>query len=129
MIKNTFINLATKDVVAARSFFTYIGLTINEAFSDASGICVVINDTTLMMVMTNEKFESFTKRKPIDNQNEHEVILSFEVEDKESVDSLLQKVIEAKGTEFNQAVDMDFMYYRSFDDLDGHRFEVFNFKK
>jgi len=128
MVTNTFINFSTRDVAAARSFFTHLGFTINEQFSDPSGICVVINPTTYFMVMTNDKFEGFTKAKTPDNSKETAVIFSFQLDNKEAVDLLLTKVCEQGGREFGEATDNDFMYYRSFKDLDGHHFEVFYFK-
>lgn len=128
MVTNTFINLATRDVTAARSFFTHLGMTINEQFSDPSGICVVVNPTTYLMVMNTEKFEGFTKAKTPDNTKETAVILSFQVESKEAVDQLLSRVVEKGGNEFGTASDNEFMYFCSFRDLDGHHFEVFYFK-
>lgn len=128
MVKQTFLNLETQDVAQARAFFTHIGFTINEQFSDDSGICVVINDSTFLMVMTKEKFRGFTLSETPNSFNQTEIIISFQLESKAEVDTLLMKVKEAKGGEFGLATDNDFMYYRSFRDLDGHRFEVFYFK-
>lgn len=128
MITQTFINLATKDVTKARQFFTTIGFTINETFSDANGICVVINASTFMMVMLPKKFEEFTKLPTPNSFQTNEVILSFQAESKDEVDSIIHQVILNGGTEFEQAVDNDFMYYRAFRDVDGHHFEVFYFK-
>ncbi len=128
MVKQTFLNLETQDVAQARAFFTHIGFTINEQFSDNSGICVVINDSTFLMVMTKEKFRGFTRSETPNSFNQTEIIISFQLESKAEVDTLLTKVKEAKGGEFGLATDNDFMYYRSFRDLDGHRFEVFYFK-
>ncbi len=128
MVKQTFLNLETQNVSLARSFFTHIGFNINEVYSDDSGICVVINDTTFLMVMNKEKFRGFTLSETPNSFNQTEVIISFQLESKLEVDTLLTKVKEAKGGEFGQATDNDFMYYRAFRDLDGHRFEVFFFK-
>lgn len=128
MVKQTFLNLETQDVAQARAFFTHIGFTINEQFSDDSGICVVINDSTFLMVMTKEKFRGFTLSETPNSFNQTEIIISFQLESKAEVDTLLTKVKEAKGGEFGVVTDNDFMYYRSFRDLDGHRFEVFYFK-
>ena len=128
MVKNTFINLETQNVAQARTFFTHIGLEINEAYSDESGICVIINNFTFLMVMNKDKFRGFTLSETPNSFNQTEVIVSFQLETKAAIDTLLNKVKEAKGGEFGQAVDHDFMYYRAFRDLDGHRFEAFYFK-
>jgi hypothetical protein len=128
MVKQTFLNFETQDVAQARTFFTHIGFTINELYSDNSGICVVINDSTFLMVMNKDKFRGFTLSETPNSFNQTEMIISFQLESKAEVDTLLTKVKEAKGGEFGQATDNDFMYYRAFRDLDGHRFEVFYFK-
>jgi uncharacterized protein len=128
MVKQTFLNLETQHVAQARAFFTHIGFSINELYSDDTGICVVINDSTFLMVMDKVKFKGFTLSETPNSFNQTEVIISFQLESKAEVDTLLMKVKEAKGGEFGQATDNDFMYYRSFRDLDGHRFEVFYFK-
>ncbi|MCV2231429.1 VOC family protein [Paracholeplasma manati] len=128
MVTNTFLNLETKDVTLSRSFFTHIGFSINEQYSDESGICVVINDTTYLMVMNKDKFRGFTLSETPNSFNQTEIIISFQLNSKAAVDTLLDKVKAAKGGEFGQATENDFMYYRSFRDLDGHRFEVFFFK-
>lgn len=128
VVRQTFLNLETQNVSQARTFFTHIGFTINEQYSDESGICVVINETTFLMVMNKEKFRGFTLSETPNSFNQTEVIISFQLESKSEVDELLSKVKEAKGGEFGKATDNDFMYYRAFRDLDGHRFEVFYFK-
>lgn len=128
MVKQTFLNLETQSVIQARAFFTHIGFTIHEQYSDDSGICVIINESTFLMVMNKEKFRGFTLSQTPNSFNQTEVIISFQLGSKSDVDTLLNKVKEAKGGEFGQATDNDFMYYRAFRDLDGHRFEVFFFK-
>lgn len=129
MILNTFINLATKNVALTKTFFMKLGFEINEKFTDDEGMCVVVNDHTFMMIMTYNRFENFTALKTPNSFKENEVILTFELQNKEEVDQFMGRVLENGGTEFGQAEDTDFMYYRSFRDLDGHHFEVFYFKK
>jgi predicted lactoylglutathione lyase len=129
MVKHTFLNLASTDVLKSRGFFTHIGFEINEQFSDESGFCVVVNDNTFLMVMNPTKFQGFTLTDLPNSFKETEIIMTFQLETKEEVDAFMEKVIEAKGTEFGEANDNDFMYFRSFRDLDGHHFEVFYFKQ
>lgn len=128
MVQNTFINLETQNVAQARAFFTHVGLSINEKYSDDHGICVVINDNTFMMIMTHDRFKAFTLADTPNSFHQTEVIITLQLEDKLSVDSFISKVKEAKGSEFGYPTDNEFMYYRAFRDLDGHHFEVFFFK-
>lgn len=128
MITGTFINLETQDVTLARSFFIQLGLAINEDYSDPDGICVVVNDYTYLMIMNKAKFRGFTKSETPNSFHQTEVILSFQCDSKQAVDDCLTNVKAAKGSEVGQPGDSDFMYYRAFRDLDGHRFEVFYIK-
>ncbi len=129
MITNTYINVATKDVVKAREFFTKIGFEINESYSDEQGFCVVVNEKTFMMVLKNERFESFTHRHIPNSFKSNEMIISFEAENQSHVDAMIDHVIASGGKELGQPSDTESMYFRSFSDLDGHHFEAFSFKK
>lgn len=128
LISHTFINLETQDVTQARSFFTQLGFEINEPYSDTDGICVVINAHTALMVMNKDKFRGFTNSETPNSFHQTEVILSFQCDSKQAVDDYLTNVKVARGGEVGQPGDSDFMYYRAFRDLDGHRFEVFYIK-
>ncbi|GMA30272.1 hypothetical protein GCM10025875_02640 [Litorihabitans aurantiacus] len=53
------------------------------------------------------------------------MLLSFDLEGRDAVDALLERVLAAGGTEARPTEDMGFMYGRSFRDLDGHVWEPF----
>lgn len=72
--------------------------------------------------------KSFTKHLPkqiCDAQTASEVLISISVESREKVDQLMQKVVEAGGTDYIEAKDYGWMYQRAFLDLDGHHWELF----
>lgn len=127
MVTNTYINISTKDVVKARAFFTGLGFEMNEQFSDEQGFCIVVNEKTYLMVVSDCKFENFTKSKIVNSFESNEVIMSFQVSSKDEVNALIEKAVALGGKEFGEANDSEFMYFRSFLDHDGHHFEVFNF--
>lgn len=129
MFNKTYINIASKDILKSRAFFQAIGFELITDWSDESTSSFKINETTYLMVMNVEKFTGFTKSDLPNSFLQNEVILSFELESKEAVDDLLILVKSNGGSEFGNATDSDFMYYRAFRDTDGHRLEVFNFKK
>jgi len=129
MFKNTYINIASKDISKNRAFYQAIGLELVTDWSDDSTSSFKINDTTYLMVMSVEKFIGFTKSDLPNSFLLNEVILSFELDSKKAVDDLLLLVKSNGGSEFGSPTDSDFMYYRAFRDTDGHRLEVFNFKK
>ena len=129
MFNKTYINIASKDILKSRAFFQAIGFELITDWSDESTSSFKINETTYLMIMNVEKFTGFTKSDLPNSFLQNEIIISFELDNKQAVDDLLTLVKTNGGSEFGSPTDSDFMYYRAFRDPDGHRFEVFNFKK
>ncbi|MFF5314497.1 VOC family protein [Streptomyces massasporeus] len=119
-----FVNLCTGDLGASKTFFTELGFTINEQFSDDTTASVVISETIVVMVHTKEKYLQFTKKEVADSTKTSEVLIALSSESREKVDELVEKAVAAGGSVSGETQDHGFMYGRAFDDLDGHTFEV-----
>ncbi|MFJ3234795.1 VOC family protein [Streptomyces sp. NPDC086787] len=119
-----FVNLATNDVAASRSFYTALGYTINPQFSTDECVCVAISDTIVAMLLSKKRYADFTKKEIVDSAKSSEVLLCLSAESREKVDELVGKAVAAGGTASGEAQDQGFMYGRAFDDLDGHTWEV-----
>lgn len=119
-----FVNLATDDVEASKKFFTELGYTINPQFSTDDCACVVISDTIIAMLLSKQRYATFTKKEIVDSTTSSEVLVCLSAESREKVDELVDKAIAAGGTVHEEPQDHGFMYGRSFDDLDGHSWEV-----
>ncbi|MEU6257552.1 VOC family protein [Streptomyces sp. NPDC047043] len=119
-----FVNLATNDVDASKKFFTELGYTINPQFSTDDCACVVISDTIIAMLLSKQRYADFTKKEIADSTKTSETLLCLSAESREKVDELVDKAIAAGGTGTEDAIDHGYMYGRSFDDLDGHSWEV-----
>jgi predicted lactoylglutathione lyase len=119
-----FVNLAVNDLDASRKFFTEIGYSINEQFSDETAASVVISDTIFAMLLTRQKYAEFTKKEIVDATKSSEVMLALSAESREKVDELVEKAVAAGGSVSGETQDHGFMYGRAFDDLDGHTWEV-----
>ena len=57
-------------------------------------------------------------------QKNTEVIVALSVEGREKVDQMINKAIESGGRESREPQDHGWMYGRSFEDIDGHLWEV-----
>lgn len=125
----TFINLPVKDLEKAMSFFNQIGFSFNMQFTDENAACMVINDHTFSMLLTEAHFKNFTNKGIVDATRQTESIVSFAVENREEVDAILEKAIEAGGTLASERRDYGFMYQVGFQDLDGHIWEVFHMEQ
>ncbi|WP_130295187.1 VOC family protein [Pseudonocardia sediminis] len=119
-----FVNLPVADVAASRDFYSALGFTINEQFSDENTASVVISDAIVAMIMNKTRFADFTKKQIVDAHSSTEVINALGVESRDEVDRLADAALAAGATVGNDTQDHGFMYGRSFDDLDGHRWEL-----
>jgi predicted lactoylglutathione lyase len=119
-----FVNLAVNDLDASKKFFTELGYSINAQFSDETAASVVISDTIVAMLLTRQKYAEFTKKEIVDATRSSEVLVALSAESREKVDELVEKALAAGGTVAGEPQDHGFMYGRSFDDLDGHTWEV-----
>jgi predicted lactoylglutathione lyase len=119
-----FINLPVKDLAASIGFYEAVGAVRNNEFADDSTQMVSFSDTIHVMIMTHERFASFTPRKIPDAHETAQVLLALSEVSRADVDATAEKALAAGGTEPNPRQDYGFMYGRSFADLDGHIWEV-----
>lgn len=125
MNKLIFLNLPVKDLPKSKAFFTALGYSFNAQFSDDSGACLVISETIHAMLLTHPKFQSFTPKAISDSSKSSEVFIALSCESRAEVDALADKALASGGGAHAPAQDHGFMYGRSFQDPDGHVWEVF----
>ncbi|WSQ12107.1 VOC family protein [Streptomyces sp. NBC_01231] len=119
-----FVNLPVNDLDASKKFFTELGYTINPQFSDEKAASVVISDSIVAMLLTKPFYATFTKKEIADATKSSEVLIALSAESREKVDELVEKALAAGGSPAGETQDHGFMYGRSFDDPDGHTWEV-----
>ena len=124
MARQLFVNLPVKDLDKTVEFFTALGFSFNPDFTDENATCMIINDDAFVMLLVENYFKTFTS-KPIADASTTEAILSFSVGSREAVDELVRTALTAGGTPSEEAQDYGFMYTHSFQDPDGHLWEVF----
>ena len=119
-----FVNLPVKDLNRSMDFFKKIGYSFNPQFTDETAACMVISEDIYAMLLTHAKFGEFTKKDIVDANKSTEVLIALSTESRQAVDKLVDSVLSAGGKEARKAEDYGFMYQRSFDDLDGHTWEI-----
>lgn len=124
MATKIFVNLPVKDLDRSKDFYTKIGFSINPQFTDETAACVVISDDIYAMILTHAKFKEFTPKEIADATKTSEVLTSLSFESKEKVDEVVNKALQAGGTEVRDPMDYGFMFGRSFNDPDGHIWEA-----
>lgn len=124
MATKIFVNLPVKNLQKSVDFFTKLGFTFNPQFTDETATCMIIGENIFAMLMVETRFQEFTKKPVSDATKSTEVLLAFDVENREKVDSMIKNAVAAGGTLYADPQDHGWMYYHSFADLDGHQWEV-----
>lgn len=124
MVQMIFVNLPVKDLEVSKAFFTALGYTINPQFTDENAACVVISDTIFAMLVTEPLFKQFTRKEIADATGTTEMLVCLSAESTEDVDRLVDTALAAGGSPANEPHEQGPMYGRSFQDPDGHIWEV-----
>ncbi len=119
-----YINLPVKDLNKTRDFWTRLGFSFNEQFSDEKALCMVLReDLIYVMLISHALFQTFTN-KPIADGASTQVLTALQVNSREDVDQLTGNALNMGATRYREAADHGWMYYDSFADLDGHQWEI-----
>jgi len=124
MSTKIFVNLAVKRLDKSMEFFEKIGFTFNPQFTDETAACMVISDDIYAMLLTEKKFRDFTKKKIADATKTTEVLTCLSMDSQDEVNRVVDTALRAGATEAREPMDYGFMYGRSFNDLDGHIWEI-----
>ena len=125
MAKLIFVNLPVSDLARATAFYQAIGGEKNEQFCDETASCMVFSETIHAMLLTHDKFRQFTPKKIVDARTSSEVLICISADSRDAVDEMIGKAEAAGGgVDPRPKQDYGFMYGRSFEDPDGHIWEV-----
>jgi predicted lactoylglutathione lyase len=124
MTTQIFVNLPVKDLSRTVEFFKKLGFAFNPQFTDENATCMIINNNIFVMLLVEKFFKTFTKKEICDTTKDTEVIIALSTESRERVDEMMQNVFEAGGKESREPQDYGWMYGRSFQDINGHLWEI-----
>ena len=124
MATKIFVNLPVKDLKKSIEFYTKLDFTFNPQFTDDSAACMIVRWDIFVMLLTYDKFKSFTPKQICDATKSTEVLVCLSCESREKVNDMVRKAVSAGGTTYNEPQDHGFMYGHGFQDLDGHIWEV-----
>lgn len=123
MSRMIFINLPVVDLKSSLTFYEALGFKNNPQFSDHTAACMVWSETIHVMLLTHDKWRTFTTR-PIPPSTFSEVALCVSCDSREMVDEMTEGAGRQGGAaDINPVQDHGFMYCRSFTDPDGHVWE------
>lgn len=115
-----FVNLPVADLARSKAFYEAIGFTNEPRFTDDTAAAMVWSDTIFVMILSHDKWKSFTDR-PIADRGSSEVSLALALGSRDAVDAMVGAAAAAGGTaDVNPVQDHGFMYGRDILDPDGH---------
>jgi predicted lactoylglutathione lyase len=124
MTTKIFVNLPVQNLKRSVEFFTQLGFRFNAQFTDETATCMIVSDDIFVMLLTREKFKSFTPKEICDATKSTEVLVCLSSDSREKVDEMVGKAVAAGGSTYNEPQDHGFMYGHGFQDLDGHIWEL-----
>lgn len=122
--KHIFVNLSVKDLDKSMAFFSDIGFEFNEQMTDKNAACMIVGPNMYVMLLVEEFFKTFSKKQLADALTSTEVIVSISTDSRADVDELVNDALEAGASPSGEKMDNEFMYGWSFEDIDGHLWEV-----
>ena len=125
MTTKIFVNLPVKNLNKTIDFFTKLGFKFNPQFTDENATCMIVGEDIFIMLLVETFFKTFTKKEISDTSKNTEVIVALSAEGREKVDQMINNAIRAGGRESREPQDHGWMYGRSFEDIDGHLWEIF----
>lgn len=124
MTSKIFLNLPVTDLQRSIAFFTRLGFTFNPQFTDETATCMVVSEDIYVMLLTHDKFRSFSPNPICDARTATEVLTCLTRDSREAVDDLVKAAVDAGGNTYKEPEDHGFMYGHGFQDLDGHVWEL-----
>ncbi|HVA83015.1 MAG TPA: VOC family protein [Candidatus Aquilonibacter sp.] len=119
-----FVNLPVKDLKKTMAFFSKLGFKYNKQFTDKNAACMVIERNIFAMLLVKKFFKGFIKKEIANSAKTTEAIISLSAPSKKKVDWMVDRAVAAGAIE-GKKQDLGFMYSRSFEDLDGHSWDLF----
>lgn len=118
--RKLFVNLAVEDLDRSIEFFTQLGFGFEEAFTDETATCMLIGEDAYAMLLVKSRFAECTNSQMCDPSTHTEAILGISADAREAVDEL----VDGRWGRRGEPQDHGFIYSRSFQDPDGHHWEV-----
>ena len=119
-----FVNLPVRNLAASEAFFTELGFAFNPDFADEQAACMVVDRNIFVMLLVRRRFGDFVVGRIADATAGTEVITCLSAESREQVDDTVARAIAAGGKPWQPTVEDGPMYGGSFQDLDGHVWEL-----
>ena len=126
MNRMIFVNLPVTDLKASMAFYEAVGARNEPKFTNEAAAMMRFSDEVNVMLLTHDFWRTFTSKRIPDARESAQVLLCLSAESREAVDSQVEAA-RAAGGKIDPTPTQDMggmMYGRSFEDPDGHIWEV-----
>lgn len=125
-IRKLFVNVPVRDLVRSIAFFEKLGFVFDDRYTNESAACMVVGPDCAFMLLTKDRFRDFTTKEACDTARQAEAIFALQAGSRAEVDEIVGRALAAGGKPSMAKIDHGFLYGGSFQDLDGHLWEVFS---
>jgi predicted lactoylglutathione lyase len=119
-----FVNLPVKNIEVSKAFFTGLGFSFNPEYSDDKALCMIVEENIFVMLLQEERFRDFINGDIADASASKEVLNCLSASSREEIDGMIAKALASGGKSWKPVQDHGFMYGGSFQDPDGHVWEL-----
>jgi len=98
MSRQIFVNLPVRDLDKTKAFFSSLGFSFNEQFTNEQAACMVISeDHSYVMLLVEDFFKTFTRKAVADARQSTEVLMFLSCDSRAEVDAFVAQAIAAGG--------------------------------
>ena len=126
MSRVIFVNLPVEDLERSKRFYEALGARNEPKFTNEAAAMMVLSDTIHIMLLTKPFYATFTSKKIADAHETSQVLLCISCDSPAEVDRFVEAAA-SNGGKADPGPKQDMggmMYGRSFEDPDGHIWEV-----
>ncbi|MBM9469419.1 VOC family protein [Nakamurella leprariae] len=119
-----YVNLPVAELERSKRFFTGLGYRVEPSMTDTNAACIAISDSIFVMLLVHPFFANFTSKRIADTSATAAAILCLSTDERAEVDELVDRALAGGGSRSADPMDQGWLYCRSFQDPDGHLWEV-----
>jgi len=123
MSTKIFVNLPVKDLNRSVAFFSKLGYSFNQQFTDENATCMIVGEDIYVMLLVEPFFKTFTPKPIADAKSSTEVLVSLSAESRDDVNRIVETAFAAGARRYKEPMEHGPMYGWGFEDLDGHIWE------
>jgi uncharacterized protein len=126
LITSITLNIPVRDIARSRRLLTRLGFRVDPLFAQEADMELInLSDTVNVMLNSEPRFQSISRKELADTSRQAEAILQLRVNSRNEVDEIVDAAVAEGCTPIHEPNDQGYMYGRSFQDPDGHNWDFF----